>query len=63
MASVLNRGQRERAAFKVVCVWCGGLIRHSPVKESRGMCLACYARMLNEHFRQHQAGPGASSER
>jgi hypothetical protein len=63
MSSVLNRVQRERAAYKVVCVWCGGLIRHSSVKESRGMCLTCYARMLNEYFRQHQAAPGAASER
>ena len=61
--STLNRGLRERAAFKVLCEWCGGLIRRSSVKDSRGMCLTCYARMLNEHFRQHQAGRGAPSER
>ena len=59
-----NQGLRERASFKVLCVWCGGLIRHSNVKESRGMCLNCYSRMLNEHFRQHQSDPpNASSER
>lgn len=50
--------------FKVVCTWCGGLIRHSHVKESRGMCLECYARLLNEHFRPFRAGePARQSER
>lgn len=52
------------SSFKVVCVWCGGLIRHSSVKESRGMCLECYARLLNEHFRPQQANaPLRASER
>jgi len=59
-----NHVSRERAAFKVLCVWCGGLIRNSSVKNSRGMCQKCYARMLNEHFRQHQSNPpNSSSER
>jgi len=46
---------KGRSAFKVICTWCGGLIRHSAVKDSRGMCLACYARLLNEHFRPLRA--------
>ena len=60
-----SKTSRENSEFKVTCVWCGGLIRHSNVKETRGMCLICYARMLNEHFRTRQsAGPhSATSER
>jgi hypothetical protein len=60
-----SKTSQENTDFKVTCTWCGGLIRHSNVKDSRGMCLICYARMLNDHFRARQTGvrPGASSER
>lgn len=60
-----SKTSRESSEFKVMCSWCGSLIRHSNVKDSRGMCLICYARMLNEHFRARQtAGQhGAASER
>jgi len=37
--------------FKVECNWCGTIIRRSNVKDSRGMCLKCYARMLSDHVR------------
>ncbi|MDQ3805365.1 MAG: hypothetical protein M3416_16235 [Acidobacteriota bacterium] len=48
----------------MVCTWCGALIRHNHVKDSRGMCLECYARLLNEHFRPlRAAGPTRPSER
>jgi hypothetical protein len=40
--------------FKVECTWCGTIIRRSSVKDSRGMCLRCYARMLSEHGRPHE---------
>ena len=50
--------------YKVVCTWCGGLIRHSSVKDSRGMCLKCYAHLLNEHLRPRRAAPTSrASER
>ncbi|HWS54689.1 MAG TPA: hypothetical protein VN228_11200 [Pyrinomonadaceae bacterium] len=50
--------------FKVVCTWCGALIRHSHIKDSRGMCQNCYARLLNEHFRPLRANlPARRSER
>jgi len=53
-----------RARYQVVCTWCGALIRHSSVKDSRGMCLKCYAHLLNEHFRpQRAASPIRASER
>jgi hypothetical protein len=50
-----NENLQLSSAFKVVCTWCGALIRHSNVKDSRGMCLECYARLLNEHFRPLRA--------
>jgi hypothetical protein len=50
-----NEKLQLSSGFKVVCTWCGGLIRHSNVKDSRGMCLECYARLLNEHFRPQRA--------
>lgn len=51
-----NEKAERSPGFKVVCTWCGGLIRHNHVKDSRGMCLECYARLLNEHFRPFRAG-------
>lgn len=41
-------------AFRVVCVWCGDVIRRDNPKESRGMCAKCYARMLSEYTRSLQ---------
>jgi hypothetical protein len=55
---------QDATSFKVVCTWCGTLIRHNNVKDSRGMCLECYARLLNEHFRPLRANlPARQSER
>lgn len=45
---------QENVNYRVVCTWCGATIRHNNVKESRGMCLKCYARMLAEHTSAHQ---------
>ncbi len=47
---------REKLIFKVECTWCGAIIRRSSVKDSRGMCLKCYAHMLSEHGRSHETG-------
>ncbi|HEX8142384.1 MAG TPA: hypothetical protein VF553_07295 [Pyrinomonadaceae bacterium] len=51
--------------FKVECNWCGVIIRRSKVKDSRGMCLKCYARMLSEHGRpgQQEHRPRWASDR
>ena len=38
-------------AYRVVCTWCGDVIRRDSPKESRGMCPKCYARMLSEYTR------------
>ncbi len=48
--------RREAGAFKVVCTWCGVVIRRTNVKDSHGMCLKCYANMLGEHGRSHESG-------
>lgn len=42
--------------YKVECTWCGVIIRRTNVKDSHGMCLKCYARMLGEHGRAHEQG-------
>jgi hypothetical protein len=53
----MNREVRhERLVFKVECTWCGTVIRRNNVKDSRGMCLKCYARMLSDHARSHENG-------
>ena len=44
----------SESMFKVVCNWCGIVIRRNSAKESRGMCLKCYARMLGEHGHAHE---------
>lgn len=49
--------------FRVVCTWCGDVIRRDNPKESRGMCAKCYARMMAEYTRplqQSRNTPGAS---
>ncbi|HEV2913576.1 MAG TPA: hypothetical protein VGX92_09875 [Pyrinomonadaceae bacterium] len=48
--------EQSGLCFKVECTWCGTIIRRSNVKDSRGMCLKCYARMLSEHGRSHEQG-------
>lgn len=52
--------------FKVVCTWCGAVIRRTSARDSRGMCLKCYALMLREHARstaEHMDRPRWASER
>ncbi len=51
--------------FKVVCAWCGAVIRHSARKDSQGMCPNCHARMLSDYNRAHAhaAGQFKASER
>lgn len=46
----------ERLIFKVECTWCGTIIRRNSAKDSRGMCLKCYARMLSDHAHSNQEG-------
>lgn len=46
--------RREDLKFKVECSWCGTIIRRTNVKDSHGMCLKCYARMLGEHGHTHE---------
>jgi hypothetical protein len=50
---------------KVVCAWCGGVIRPAAAKPSKGMCQTCFAHMMREHSRAHRlrAGHGDASDR
>ena len=48
------RDVKRVTAFRVVCTWCGDVIRNNNPKESRGMCARCYARMLSEYTRALQ---------
>jgi len=51
--------------LKVVCAWCGGVIRPAAAKPSKGMCQTCFSRMMSEHSRVHRPreGRGAASDR
>lgn len=60
----MNReAERNGEQFKVVCTWCGVVIRRAQAKDSHGMCLRCYARMLDERGHAHGDVPRWASER
>ncbi|HKR01766.1 MAG TPA: hypothetical protein VJT09_13890 [Pyrinomonadaceae bacterium] len=48
--------EREEPKYKVECSWCGSIIRRTNVKNSHGMCLKCYARMLGEQGQEREDG-------
>lgn len=37
---------------KVICSWCGAVIRANADADAEQMCLICHARMLNDHFQK-----------
>jgi hypothetical protein len=37
---------------KVVCTWCGAIIRSNAEENEEQMCLICHARMLNDYFQK-----------
>ena len=45
--------------FKVLCSWCGALIRSSNTELPEQMCLICHARMLNDYFQRLRKRPSA----
>jgi hypothetical protein len=51
--------------YQEICTWCGVVVRRLDTKNSRGMCLKCYARMLSDHQRSaaRLAGTFRHSER
>jgi hypothetical protein len=49
-----REAEREEPRFKMECTWCGQIIRRDVTKDSHGMCLKCYARMLGEHGHSHE---------
>ena len=57
--------RRGDEGLKVVCAWCGGVIRPAATKPSKGMCQTCFARMMHEHSRahRHRAGLRDASDR
>ena len=48
--------QRADGRPKVVCAWCGGVIRSAASKAAKRMCQPCFARMMSEHSRAHRQG-------
>jgi hypothetical protein len=46
-------GQRREDGPKVVCAWCGGVIRGG-AKAAKRMCQPCFERMMREYSRAHQ---------
>jgi hypothetical protein len=57
----MNKESAQGArSYQEVCVWCNTIIRHLDTKNSHGMCLKCYARMLSEHQRSYNQLPRAS---
>ncbi|HEY0170875.1 MAG TPA: hypothetical protein VGB98_07620 [Pyrinomonadaceae bacterium] len=49
---------RGGESLKVVCAWCGGVIRAEAAKPSKGMCQTCFARMMSEYSRSHRPRAG-----
>jgi hypothetical protein len=49
--------------FKVFCSWCGVIIRRTSTKDSHGMCLKCYSRMLGERGHARWQGDATSNAR
>lgn len=47
-------GRRGEDGPKVVCVWCGGVIRGDAPKATKRMCQPCFERMMSEYSRAHQ---------
>jgi len=52
--------QKGDGRAKVVCAWCGGVIRSAAPKAAKRMCQPCFARMMREHGRAHLQGAGRS---
>lgn len=47
-------GEGRGEAPRVVCVWCGGVIRGGASKAAKRMCQPCFERMMREYSRTHQ---------
>ncbi len=40
-----------QSGFEIRCIWCGAQIRRDSPKDSQGVCLRCFYRILNERLR------------
>ncbi|MBA2339628.1 MAG: hypothetical protein H0V88_04485 [Pyrinomonadaceae bacterium] len=61
----MNGWTKMTLNFKIICAWCGVVIRRDNTEDSSGMCFTCYYRILSKHFQaQRQADiPFHASER
>lgn len=50
--SRVNEGLNARPNHRVVCSWCGAVIRSNAEENEEQMCLICHARMLNDYFQK-----------
>jgi len=48
----MHKLKNPKAAYDVVCSWCGAVIRSSNVETPEQMCLICHARILNDYFQR-----------
>lgn len=48
---VIQHGDKDEGKFEVRCIWCGVRIRWARSEDSRGACLKCFYRILNERLR------------
>jgi hypothetical protein len=49
---VENLPNDTNLTYKVICSWCGTVIRSSTSDTPDQMCLICHARMLNDYFQR-----------
>jgi hypothetical protein len=62
MANQLTR--RTDIRFKILCAWCGRLIRRDPHEDGLGMCLDCYRKELGKYLgTQRDSNALAASDR
>jgi hypothetical protein len=47
-----SANEAAQRGFKVVCSWCGAIIRSDPSQAAERMCLICHARLLNDYFQR-----------
>lgn len=50
----------QKPAYKVSCAWCGAVMRPRQRKDSQGMCLKCYYRMLGDYLHATRGIEGQS---
>ena len=54
VAVMVKNAPTSGRAFKVVCAWCGVVIRRDARKEAERMCAGCFRRMMDGYTRPLQ---------